>query len=155
MVAGPDDIKELFKLIRQLKEEIDENRAKPLDKKCEKEMIDRFRQVEDLLGAYQEFNDNFIKGQGITEDEIKQGLSPKKRKKSPLNPLLDEADKLRCELLISEAAFIREQFKEFQESNRPFAPASKRVQKKSEKGHKKKLKKKFKKMHERSKWDKI
>lgn len=155
MVGSNEDIQEMFKAIRKILDDLQANRSKSLTKKADPETIAKYVRLEQLLTLFQDFNDAVIKQQGITEDEIKRGLNPKYQKEGKLDPLVEEADKLRCEVLINEAAFIREQFKEALTANRPFGQTTKGIRERQSGAQKKALKKKYKKMREDTKWKKI
>lgn len=155
MIASSDDIKAMFEMIRRLLKDLEENRSKSLLKKADPETIAKYMRLEQLLTIFQNINDQALKQIGVTEDEINRAINPKYHEGGKLDPLVQEADKLRCDVLISEAAFIRDQFKEVVASNRPFAPTSKVVRDSQASGQKKAIKKKFKKMREGNKWKKI
>jgi len=149
------DIQAMLDELKKLLRDIDDHKDKKFDKKATEELLMRYKAIESGIAFMRDFSDDVIRQQGIKQDDILRERGKKGKAQGKAQKLIEEADRLRCEFLVSQAGFIREQFKEFQDASRPYQETSKRVKKRQAAGQKKQVKKKFKKMHERMKWKKM
>ena len=155
MFKSDDDIKKALNDIRRLKDMLDANINNPAVKgsvpRAVKEELDRLKLS---LNFFSEFNLLFLKSLGYDDQELTRSMQLRVPGRDPkAEALFQEADRLRCELILSQARFIRKHFKDYLEGNRPFVAG--KTTDAQKKVTKKKMKKKFKSMKERMKWQKM
>jgi hypothetical protein len=155
MFKNNNDVKKTLLEIRKIKDFLDDNISNPnLKQKVPAELKTELEKLKLSLAFFREFNAEFFRSIGLNENDLRKNMQMHVPGRDPkADALFREADALKCELLLSRAKFIRENFKEYLEDNRPFQ-RSKRDEVNQETA-KKKNKKKFKGMKERMKWNKM
>lgn len=156
MFKSDEDLKKALQDIRRLKDLLEANMNNPLMNEkvppALKQEIDRLRLS---LRFFTEFNQLFLRSIGVDEMELKRVMQMHVPGRDPkAQALFQEADKLRCELIIDQAKFIQKNFKDYLEGNKPFEQG-KKSSAAAKTTAKKKVKKKFKSMQERMKWNKM
>ena len=153
MFKSSDDIKKTLLEIRKLKDYLDDNIKNPnLKQKVSPEMIAELNKLTLSLNFFKEFTSEVLKSVGLDDKEINKNMQLVVPDRDPQSQeLFEQADALKCELLISQAKFYRENYREYLETNRPFQ----KNKSDNKEGAKKKIKKKFKTMNERMKWNKM
>lgn len=156
MFKSDEDIKKALIDIRKLKDYLDDNVNNPMVKeKVPKDLKGELERLRLSLSFFNEFNNTFFKALGIDDQELNKVMQMNVPGRDPkAQALFQEADRLRCELLLSQAKFIQKNFKDYLDSNKPFE-GRKKVTAEQKDAAKKKVKKKFKSMKERMKWNKM
>lgn len=155
MFRSLKDVQKTLQEIRKMKDYLDDNVKNPnVRQKPPPELVKEYEKLKLSMALFNEMNQQVFKAMGLEPREMNRQMQRYVPGRDPkVEAVLREADALRCDLILSQAKFIRENYKEYLESNRPFQSV-KRTEK-SQEIAKKKVKNKFKGMTQRMKWNKM